>query len=76
MNEVHPIVNGTVLLPGMTFTARHRITGRFDRYRYRGTVGTSRSTGRLWVNAVDRRGLCRSIPVDSITIVHKTKAVA
>jgi hypothetical protein len=76
MNEVHPIVNGIVMLPGAEFTARHRITGRFDRYRYRGTVGTSRSTGRLWVNCVDRRGLCRSIPVDAITIVHKTKTVA
>lgn len=73
--HTHPIINGRVLLPGHQFTARNRISGRLGRYTYRGTMGESGS-GRRWVNATDHRGLARSIDVETITIIHRSKAVA
>jgi hypothetical protein len=75
MNVTHPIVLGHVLFPGRQFTAVNKITGRFHRYTYRSNGGVSPS-GVAWVHAVDHRGLCRSIRLDAITVVHKVKEVA
>lgn len=65
LEHCHPIVNGTVLLPGHTFSARNRISGKVRRYTYRSMAGHDA------VNAVDQRGHSHTIARETIVRVHR-----
>lgn len=67
--HVHPIIGRRVLLPHATFAAINRVSGRCATYTYTGTQGVTAS-GEVYVDALDRRGNARSIPVDAITSVR------
>jgi hypothetical protein len=69
---VHPIINGRVMLPGATFVARNRISGKCHTFKYRGRMGHSLS-GEATVEATDSKGNGRSVSVESIVTVRPQK---